>query len=290
MEEYLHYIKTLRSQMNDVEDHAAKASVEEQTHLTTIHTFEKDRESAKSKIRQVKKDTEEMKAAMGQLCSQILEKQRKIASLESDSSALSQTLELIKQERIGLSAKCIEKSTYYNKVMTDMSAKFLLQQGWVSSNKITGELGEHGLVKEEIDGRSGQTEGMALRFRGKSCFNNNNVIDNLVNDAKNSLMIKLESAKAKLDEILLLKSKLLLENSKMKQIIEEVNCRRNDFKVELKAMDLKTLEEEYNALLLDRDGEAEYLQSLLEQINKLKGISDVVKCACGVQYKVEVGV
>ncbi|KAJ7949937.1 Tropomyosin [Quillaja saponaria] len=273
MEEYLHYIKTLRSQMNDVEDHAAKASVEEQTHLTTIHTFEKDRESAKSKIRQVKKDTEEMKAAMGQLCSQILEKQRKIASLESDSSALSQTLELIKQERIGLSAKCIEKSTYYNKVMTDMSAKFLLQQ-----------------VKEEIDGRSGQTEGMALRFRGKSCFNNNNVIDNLVNDAKNSLMIKLESAKAKLDEILLLKSKLLLENSKMKQIIEEVNCRRNDFKVELKAMDLKTLEEEYNALLLDRDGEAEYLQSLLEQINKLKGISDVVKCACGVQYKVEVGV
>ena len=35
-------------------------------------------------------------------------------------------------------------------------------------------------------------------------------------------------------------------------------------------MDIKTLEEEHNALLLDKDGETEYLQSLLDQIESLK--------------------
>jgi hypothetical protein len=35
-------------------------------------------------------------------------------------------------------------------------------------------------------------------------------------------------------------------------------------------MDMKTLEEERNALLSDKAGETEYLQSLLDQIEKLK--------------------
>lgn len=35
-------------------------------------------------------------------------------------------------------------------------------------------------------------------------------------------------------------------------------------------MDIKTLEEEHNALLSDKAGETEYLQSLLDQIEKLK--------------------
>uniref|UniRef100_A0A2N9ENR4 Uncharacterized protein n=1 Tax=Fagus sylvatica TaxID=28930 RepID=A0A2N9ENR4_FAGSY len=45
MEEYLQYMKTLRSQMNDVEDQAAKISVEEQMQLTSIQTMEKDLDS-----------------------------------------------------------------------------------------------------------------------------------------------------------------------------------------------------------------------------------------------------
>ncbi|CAI0556060.1 unnamed protein product [Linum tenue] len=36
MEEYLQYVKALRSQMNDVEDQAAKASMEEHALVFTI--------------------------------------------------------------------------------------------------------------------------------------------------------------------------------------------------------------------------------------------------------------
>ena len=46
--------------------------------------------AAKSQVVQLKKDNEEMVKAKGEICSRILENQRKIASLESDSSTLSQ--------------------------------------------------------------------------------------------------------------------------------------------------------------------------------------------------------
>jgi hypothetical protein len=39
---------------------------------------------------------------------------------------------------------------------------------------------------------------------------------------------------------------------------------------ELKAADITALEEEYNALLSDKAGETEYLQSMEKQVNKLK--------------------
>lgn len=39
---------------------------------------------------------------------------------------------------------------------------------------------------------------------------------------------------------------------------------------ELKAADITALEEEYNALMSDKAGEAEYLQSLEKQVEKLK--------------------
>ncbi|TQD89743.1 hypothetical protein C1H46_024737 [Malus baccata] len=55
-------------------------------------------------------------------------------------------------------------------------------------------------------------------------------------------------------------------------------------------MDIKRLEEEFNALLSDKAGETEYLKTLQDQIVKLKGISHVVKCACGVEYKVELDI
>ncbi|KAJ6433742.1 hypothetical protein OIU84_017445 [Salix udensis] len=93
MEEYLHHMKTLRSQMNEVEDQAAKISVEEQTHITTIQTLEKDLVSAKSEIKRLKEDTEQMMKARGEICSQILEKQRKSAVLDSDSHTLAQVFQ-----------------------------------------------------------------------------------------------------------------------------------------------------------------------------------------------------
>lgn len=139
-------MKTLRSQMNDVEDQAAKISVEEQMQLTSIQTMEKDLDSAKSETKKLKEDTDQMMKAKGLICSQILEKQRKIASLESDSSTLTQTLELIQQERDSLSAKLLERRTFYTKVGEELSAKLQEQQEWVNFHKTSRELGEHGLV------------------------------------------------------------------------------------------------------------------------------------------------
>ncbi|KAF3958950.1 hypothetical protein CMV_016195 [Castanea mollissima] len=69
-------MKTLRSQMNDVEDQTAKITVEEQMQLTTIQTLEIDINSAKSETKQLKVDTEQMMKAKGQICSQILERQK----------------------------------------------------------------------------------------------------------------------------------------------------------------------------------------------------------------------
>lgn len=274
-------MKTLRSQMNDVEDQAAKISVEEQMQLTSIQTMEKDLDSAKSETKKLKEDTDQMMKAKGLICSQILEKQRKIASLESDSSTLTQTLELIQQERDSLSAKLLERRTFYTKVGEELSAKLQEQQEWVNFHKTSRELGEHGLIKDRINEQTGETE-------GKSSIDGDLIMDNLGSEENNNLMAELDAAKAKLNEISRMKSKLVMENSKMKQYLEQLKCRENDFKPELRAMDIKTLQEEHNALLSDKDGETEYLQSLLDQIESLKGISHVIKCACGKEYKVGV--
>ncbi|RHN79884.1 hypothetical protein MtrunA17_Chr1g0182201 [Medicago truncatula] len=83
-----------------------------------------------------------------------------------------------------------------------------------------------------------------------------------------------------------MKSKVLMDINKIKLAIEDVKCRENEFKPELKAADITALEEEYNALLSDRAGETEYLQSMEKQVGKLKEINQVIKCACGEEYKV----
>lgn len=281
MEDYLLYMKTLRSQMNDVEDQTAKITVEEQMQLTTIQTLEIDLNSAKSETKQLKEDTEQMMKAKGQICSQILERQRKIVCLESDSSTFAQTLELIQQEKASLSSKLLEMRTYFTKVGEGINAKLQEQQDWVNSHKISRKLGEHVLVKDRIGEQTGETE-------GKSSIDGDLIMDNLGSEAKNNLMAKLDAAKAKLDEISRIKSKLVMENSKMKQLLEQVKFKANDFEPELRTMDIKTLEEEHNALLLDKAGVIEYLQTLPSQIETLKGISHIITCACGKEYKVGV--
>ncbi|XP_050254313.1 uncharacterized protein LOC126700281 isoform X2 [Quercus robur] len=281
MEDYLLCMKTLRSQMNDVEDQTAKITVEEQMQLTTIQTLEIDLNSAKSETKQLKEDTEQMMKAKGQICSQILERQRKIVSLESDSSTLAQTLELIQQEKASLSSKLLEMRTYFTKVGEEINAKLQEQQDWVNSHKISRKLGEHVLVKDRIGEQTGETE-------GKSSIDGDLITDNLGSEAKNNLMAKLDAAKATLDEISQMKSKLVMENSKMKQLLEQVKFKANDFEPELRTMDIKTLEEEHNALLSDKAGVIEYLQTLPSQIETLKGISHIITCACGKEYKVGV--
>ncbi|PON95156.1 tropomyosin [Trema orientale] len=221
-----------------------------------------------------------MVKAKGEICSQILESQRKIASLESDSSTLSQTLELIQQERVGLSAKLMEKRTFYLKVTEDMNFRLQEQKDCFNSLMTSMEAAKHGTVKDKFDDQTDKTE-------GEYCFDNLCTADHPENDTRKNLMAKLDSAKAKLAEISEAKLKIIMENKMMKQAIEQVNCRANDLKPELMEMDLKTLEEEYNALLSDKAGETEYLQSLQYQVEKLEGISHVVKCACGEEYRLK---
>ncbi|XP_023550048.1 uncharacterized protein LOC111808353 isoform X2 [Cucurbita pepo subsp. pepo] len=268
MEEYLQYMKTLRLQMSDVEDQVSKISVEEHMHFTTIRTMENDLTAAKSELKQLKEDAERMMRAKGEICSQILEQQRKITSLEHDICTLSQTLELIQQEKVSLGAKIIEKSNYYAKVSEDISLKFQDQQDWVNANMIRGEAEEHELVTFETAKRGSETEGSYDTVGGISGTRIYCSPNNLVEERKD-LLGKLESAKAKLSQVSKMKCAVVLEN----------------FKPELRAMDDVTLEEESKALLSDKAGETEYSQSLQDQIAKLKEISRVIKCTCGKEYK-----
>ncbi|KAG6578320.1 hypothetical protein SDJN03_22768, partial [Cucurbita argyrosperma subsp. sororia] len=280
MEEYLQYMKTLRLQMSDVEDQVSKISVEEHMHFTTIRTMENDLTAAKSELKQFKEDAERMMRAKGEICSQILEQQRKITSLEHDICTLSQTLELIQQEKVSLGAKIIEKSNYYAKVSEDISLKFQDQQDWVNANMICREAEEHGLVKFETAKRGSETEGSYDTVGGISGTRIYCSPNNLVEERKD-----LESAKDKLSQVSKMKCAVVLENSKIGQSIEEVKNELNDFKPELRAMDDVTLEEESKALLSDKAGETEYSRSLQDQIAKLKEISRVIKCTCGKEYK-----
>ncbi|XP_057987406.1 uncharacterized protein LOC110646479 isoform X3 [Hevea brasiliensis] len=224
MEEYLQYMKTLRSQMNDVEDQAAKVSVEEHTQIATIQTMETDLNSAKSETRKLKEDTEKMRQAKGRICLQIMEKQRKIASLEFDLSTLYQTVELIQQERVSLSAKLIDKSAYYIKVADDINSKLLQQQDWVNCHIISTEMGEDALVKDNFDEE-------AAKIGGKSAIGDCLKMDNLGNNArKKNLMAKVDFAKAKLDEVAERKFEVAKENSKVKHSMEQLRCRAKEFK------------------------------------------------------------
>nr|VDC71597.1 unnamed protein product [Brassica rapa] len=266
MEEYLQCMKTLRSQMTDVEDHAAKVSVEEQMQITTIDTLQKDLDHGSSsdsvvsiemyvvalcETKRLKEETDQKTRTKGELCSQILGKQRKISSMESDSANLAQSLELILQERDSISAKLVSKRSNYIKTAEEAKTKLEEQKGWFVSH-MSNETGQQ-------------------RQKEKS---------------RKNLMGLSDSARAKLDQAKQMRSELIQENSKIKLSIENVKNKINDFKPELMPLDIKILEEEYTALLSDESGEAEYLHSLQRQAEKLKGISYIAKCGCGEEYSV----
>ncbi|KAH7660222.1 hypothetical protein IHE45_16G085300, partial [Dioscorea alata] len=98
-------------------------------------------------------------------------------------------------------------------------------------------------------------------------------LDNMgeeTSESYNDLLVQMEHAKAELDELKAKKSEIELASNKL----------------EVKEMDMKSLEEEHKALLADKAGETEYLHSLQAQINQLKVISHAVKCPCGEEYTV----
>ncbi|XP_057793840.1 uncharacterized protein LOC131010363 isoform X1 [Salvia miltiorrhiza] len=262
MEELFQYMKTLRSQINDVADHAAKMSVEEHMQKTTIETLQKDLDSVRNDSKQVKEEADRIAKATGEICLQILQKQRKIASYEADSYTLSKTLELMQQERLSLSAKLVERSAHYKKVTEDISGQLNEQQKWVKTQNFSSKTGDH-LVNE-----------------------NSNGIKEFPDGVDESIMMDFQAAQAKFDEIKQLKSDLVLENTKLRQSVELVKAKMTNFKPELREMSEKTLEEEVQALLSDKAGEAEYMESLQLQIMRLKEISNNVRCSCGEEYNV----
>ncbi|MFS7951629.1 hypothetical protein Hanom_Chr07g00597351 [Helianthus anomalus] len=262
MDEYLQHMKTLRSHMNDAEDQAAKISVEEQMQITTIQTLTKEIDSAKSEIKRLKEDSDVMKNAKGDICSKIVERQRKIALLENDSSTLSQTLELIQQEKVNLSTKLVDKRTSYEKTEEELGTKLKEQQDWLNKYKSNSKSGQHSSVHV-------------------TCCESRD-------DGYGNMMKKIDAAKAKFDNLTQMRSELASECHKVKQSLEELKCRMDSYEPKLRDMPNEALEEEVRALMSDKSGETEYQESMQSQIDTIKEISHMVKCGCGEEYKVEV--
>ncbi|XP_039171556.1 uncharacterized protein LOC104429335 isoform X2 [Eucalyptus grandis] len=199
----------------------------------------------KSEIQKLKEGTEQIMTAKGQICSQILDKQRKVASLGADCCTLTQTLELV-HHGVSLSAKLVEKSTYYAKVAEDIDVKFQKLQGWLNCRMPSPDTG----VEETLD------EEKVTAGGGK--LSNHLLIDNMNKGASKELIFSVDSVTAKLDEIKRAKAKLAVENFAMKQQIEQLKSQSNEFQEELRVMDIKTLEKEQKVLLADLVGETEF--------------------------------
>ncbi|CAN4119722.1 unnamed protein product [Withania somnifera] len=266
MEEYLQCMKTLRTQINDVEDQAVKISAEEQMQITTLQNLENEINSVKSQTHHLREEIATILEKKGHVCPMILEKQRKIASLGADSSTLNQTSELLQQERNNLSAKLLQKSGYYSTTIEEVTAQLGEQQDWIKDCKQNLWVGENDQVTNKIGEETGETE-----------ENQDNV--------EKILKTNLTDAKTKLKQMSVLKSKLVRENSQVRRSIELLKSKIE--KAQLREMDSKSLQEECQALLSDKAGEAGYLQSLQLQIAKLMRISNSIKCSCGEEFKID---
>lgn len=259
-------MKTLRSQMNDVADQAAKISVEEHMHGTTIQSLQNDLDIVKNETRQVKEETVQMVKAKQLICLQISENNLKVVSLEFDSSTLNQTMELMQQQKISLSAKLVDRSGHYSKVAEDFCRELKEWQEWIDAHQFSPITREGFLVNEKTNGDRTEDFEKDVGQRG---------------------ILDLNAAKTNLDKLEQLKANLLVENAKLRESVDLLKSKMNCFKQQLVKMDEKSLEEELQALLSDKAGEHEYIQSLQLQIRKLKEISHKVRCSCGEDYNVE---
>ncbi|KAF2919149.1 uncharacterized protein [Oryza sativa Japonica Group] len=260
MEEYLANMKTLRSYMSDLEEEATKRSAEEQRQRTAIDAHGADLAQVRAQTKQASEESEQLSKARAELCVEISEKQGRIATLEIECATLKQTLELLHQEIASTSSKLIEKRLFYTKTIESLTVKLQEQQEWLGAFKLKVEESQS---KQNLQGQS------------HGILNSCGSLDkgNDIGSKQGELRIQLESTKHKIDEIKEKQSALLTEISE----------------APLQQMDMKSLEEEHKALQADKAGEIEYFQSLEERINEMKGVSDAVKCRCGLEYKVELG-
>ncbi|GAV76211.1 LOW QUALITY PROTEIN: hypothetical protein CFOL_v3_19686, partial [Cephalotus follicularis] len=226
--------------------------------------------AASSQTKQLKEDIEQMMNAKGQTCAQIFEKQRRISSLESDSSTLTQTLELIHQERDTLSAKFIEK-----RIVFTVNKSCYVTDLYIFCFHIISTLSSHG-----------------ISISGKSTIDNHLIIDNQVgnfslefleelqpsnslkyqrNEARKNLKAKLDTAKAKLDSITQMKSELNRADSfDSETTLSDPRWLPPPYYPKQSKKPSLTLEDERRAFESDKAGKTEYLHSLHNQIEKLK--------------------
>ncbi|XP_064936394.1 uncharacterized protein LOC135588266 isoform X1 [Musa acuminata AAA Group] len=284
MEEYMENVKRLRTQINDIEEAAAKRSVEEQKQKTAIGALQTDLNLVRTEIKRLNEEAAEMLKAQAQTSSEIAEKQKKISSLETESCTLSQTLELLQQEMTTTTLKHKEKRSYYARVTEDLNLKLREQQEWYNSKRQKMKA-DAASVDDNVDKEIVQTKGSgnAMPSMGANLGNTGNDTSGRNKD----LEIELESAKTKLAEIEAKKSEVARDSIKSKQLLEEMSYKLQAAPPALREMDVKALEEEHRSLVADKAGELEYLQSLKERIKQLKNISHIIKCRCGKEYNVE---
>ncbi|VFQ76086.1 unnamed protein product [Cuscuta campestris] len=149
--------------MNDVEDQAATISAEEQMLLTTVQTLEGDLSSVKRQTLQIKEETDKMVKEKGEICSLILQKQRKFSTLEANLSSLYQTLDLIQQERGNLSVKLSEKRKYYSTAFENITNQLKEQQRWMDDHKYSSLIGENSQESDTTYKKPDELEGKGIR-------------------------------------------------------------------------------------------------------------------------------
>ncbi|TVU06637.1 hypothetical protein EJB05_49861 [Eragrostis curvula] len=285
MEGYLENMKSLRSYMNDLEEDAAKRSVEEQQQRTAIDAHDAEIVLVRAQVKQAREDAEQLANARAQVCVDAVEKHSRIAALEVECATLKQTLELLHQEIASTSVKLNEKRLFYAKTEESMTVKLQEQQEWFSSlkNQIS--------TMEPFVATSHRKQNF-IEGEKHGVFNPEGSLHKLESDVgkkQKELSVQMESTPLKIEDIKSKRSALLSEISKSKQILEHETNIIAGFPAALQQMDMKSLEEEYKALQGDKAEEIEYFQSLDEAVKGMKLISDLVKCPCGLEYKVELG-
>ncbi|KAK8966425.1 hypothetical protein KSP40_PGU003963 [Platanthera guangdongensis] len=135
MEEYSQNLRSLWSQMNDIEEVSAKRLAEEQQQKRAIDSLVKDILAVTSEATRLNAESKELEKENAQICYQILEKQNKISSLENETSALSQSLELLRQQTVSASAGLEDKRLNFSKITKDIVLKLQLGHDWLNSYK-----------------------------------------------------------------------------------------------------------------------------------------------------------
>ncbi|CAO2187787.1 unnamed protein product [Urochloa humidicola] len=269
MEEYLENMKSLRSYMNDLEEDAAKRSAEEQQQRTAIEAHDADIALVRAQAKQASEEAEQLATSRAQVCVEVTEKQGRIATLDVECATLKQTLEFLHQEIASTSAKLNEKRLFYTKTTETLTVKLQEQQEWLGLSKNTS-------TTMELHVATSQSKETLIEGERHGTFHSEGSLD------KFSAQLKIEDINSK-------RSTLLSEINQVKQILEQEKDIFAGFPGALQQMDMNSLEEEYKALQGDKAGELEYLHSVEETIGGMKGVSEPVKCCCGLEYKVELG-